>query len=457
MARGDFMLKRKAYDKLLEWKKEEKKKALCIIGARQIGKTTVVRQFAQENYEYFVEINFLLDDKASAIFSGALDANTIITNLTAYVQKPMEAGKTLILFDEIQECPNARTAIKFLVEDGRYDYVETGSLLGVRYKEVKSYPVGFEEIYRMYPMDFEEYLWANGVQESTIQYLGKCFSKREKVTESVHNTLTKLFLSYIVVGGMPQVVQTYVDTHDIGKVVANQNELLELYRLDIAKYAKGNDKIKIKSIYDSIPSQLNDKNRRFILKSIDEHGRQNRYENSFEWLADAGVALPCFNVTEPQPPLQLNEKHNLFKLFMGDTGLLCAACMENIQFDVLQGNLEVNLGSVLENIMAQAIKGNGYDLHYYDSKKIGEIDFVIQNGTKVDILEIKSGNDFKKHPAINKIMEIPSWNFGQVLVFGKGNVEKDVDVVYLPWYMIMFYKPEQVLQSQIFEVDLNGL
>ena len=451
------MLKRKAYDKLLEWKKEEKKKALCIIGARQIGKTTVVRQFAQENYEYFVEINFLLDDKASAIFSGALDANTIITNLTAYVQKPMEAGKTLILFDEIQECPNARTAIKFLVEDGRYDYVETGSLLGVRYKEVKSYPVGFEDIYRMYPMDFEEYLWANGVQESTIQYLGKCFSKREKVTESVHNTLTKLFLSYIVVGGMPQVVQTYVDTHDIGKVVANQNELLELYRLDIAKYAKGNDKIKIKSIYDSIPSQLNDKNRRFILKSIDEHGRQNRYENSFEWLADAGVALPCFNVTEPQPPLQLNEKHNLFKLFMGDTGLLCAACMENIQFDVLQGNLEVNLGSVLENIMAQAIKGNGYDLHYYDSKKIGEIDFVIQNGTKVDILEIKSGNDFKKHPAINKIMEIPSWNFGQVLVFGKGNVEKDGDVVYLPWYMIMFYKPEQVLQSQIFEVDLNGL
>lgn len=457
MARGDFVLKRKAYDKLLEWKKEEKKKALCIIGARQIGKTTVVRQFSQENYEYFVEINFLLDDKASAIFSGALDANTIITNLTAYVQKPMEAGKTLILFDEIQECPNARTAIKFLVEDGRYDYVETGSLLGVRYKEVKSYPVGFEEIYRMYPMDFEEYLWANGVQESTIQYLEECFRKREKVTESVHNTLTKLFLSYIVVGGMPQVVQTYVDTHDIGKVVANQNEILELYRLDIAKYAKGNDKIKIKSIYDSIPSQLNDKNRRFILKSIDEHGRQNRYENSFEWLADAGVALPCFNVTEPQPPLQLNEKHNLFKLFMGDTGLLCAACMENIQFEVLQGNLEVNLGSILENIMAQAIKGNGYDLHYYDSKKIGEIDFVIQNGTKVDVLEIKSGNDFKKHPAINKITEIPSWNFEQVLVFCKGNVEKDGDVVYLPWYMIMFYKPEQVLQSQIFEVDLSGL
>ena len=451
------MLKRKAYDRLLEWKKEKKKKALCIIGARQIGKTTVVRQFAQENYEYFVEINFLLDDKVSAIFSGALDANTIITNLTAYVQKPMEAGKTLILFDEIQECPNARTAIKFLVEDGRYDYVETGSLLGVRYKEVKSYPVGFEEIYRMYPIDFEEYLWANGVQESTIQYLKTCFSKREEVSESVHNILTKLFLSYIVVGGMPQVVQTYVDTHDIGKVVANQNELLELYRLDIAKYAKGNDKIKIKSIFDSIPSQLNDKNRRFILKSIDEHGRQNRYENSFEWLADAGVALPCFNVTEPQPPLQLNAKHNLFKLFMGDTGLLCAACMENIQFDVLQGNLDVNLGSILENIMAQAIKGNGYDLHYYDSKKIGEIDFVIQNGTKVDLLEIKSGKDFKKHPAVNKVMDIPSWNFVKVIVFCKGNIEKDGDVVYLPWYMIMFYKSEQMLDSQKFEVDLKGL
>ena len=451
------MLKRKAYTKLLEWKREKNKKALCIIGARQIGKTTVVRQFAKENYEHFVEINFLLDEKAAQIFEGALDADSIITNLTAYVQTALEPGKTLILLDEIQECPNARTAIKFLVEDGRFDYVETGSMLGVRYKEVRSYPVGFEEIYRMYPMDFEEYLWANGVQNSTILYLKECFENLKMVSQSVHDTLNKLFLSYIVVGGMPQVVQTFVNSHDIGKVIANQNEIIELYRLDIAKYAKTSEKMKIKAIYDSIPAQLNEKNRRFILSAIDENGRHNRYENSFQWLAEAGVALPCYNVTEPQPPIQINAKHNLFKLFMGDTGLLCAACMANIQFDILQGNVEVNLGSLLENVMAQAVKANGFNLYYYDSKKLGELDFVIQNGMDIDLLEIKSGNDFKKHNAIDNAKNISNWKFGKIYVFCKGNIEFENEIIYLPWYMIMFYKNNPIIQNTIFEIDLSNL
>lgn len=451
------MLKRKAYQKLLEWKNGEKRKALCIIGARQIGKTTIVRNFAKEQYENFVEINFLIDENAKTIFSDSLDADTIITNLTAYVRTPMEPGKTLILLDEIQECPNARTAIKFLVEDGRFDYIETGSLLGVRYKEVRSYPVGFEEIYHMYPMDFEEYLWANGVQHSTIDTLKTCFENIMPISESVHITLNKLFLSYIVVGGMPSIVQTYVDTHDIGKVIANQNEIIELYRLDISKYAVGADKIKIKAIFDSIPSQLNNKNRRFILSSIDEHGRQNRYANSFEWLAEAGVALPCYNVTEPQPPMQMNEKHSLFKLFMADTGLLCAACMENIQFDILQGKVEVNLGSVLENVMAQQIKSNGFQLHYYDSKKYGELDFVIQNGMKTDLIEVKSGNNYKSHSALDKVSAVENWRFGKKYVFCKGNIGKENDVIYLPWYMVMFYKHSQVEKNMLYEVDISNL
>lgn len=451
------MLKRKAYQKLLEWKSTKNEKALCIIGARQIGKTTIVRSFAKEHYENFVEINFLIDENAKTIFAGSLDADTIITNLTAYVRTSMKPGNTLVLFDEIQECPNARTAIKFLVEDGRFDYIETGSLLGVRYKEVRSYPVGFEEIYRMYPMDFEEYLWANGVQDSAIDNLKLCFESMSPISESIHNTLNKLFLSYIVVGGMPSVVQTYVDTHDIGKVIANQNEILELYRLDISKYATGADKVKIKAIFDSIPSQLNDKNRRFILSNIDEKGRQNRYANSFEWLAEAGVALPCYNVKEPQPPLQMNEKHNLFKLFMADTGLLCAACMENIQFDILQGNVDVNLGSILENIMAQQIKSNGFQLHYYDSKKYGEIDFVIQNGMKIDLIEVKSGNNYKSHSALKKVCAVDNWTFGNRYVFCKGNVERENEIIYLPWYLIMFYKHSQVGKNMLYEVDISDL
>lgn len=451
------MLYRKAYEKLLEWKVQDHKKALCVVGARQIGKTTLIRKFGTDNYKNFVEINFITDHQAGKIFSGSLDADTIITNLTAYIRKPMEPGKTLVLLDEVQECPNVRTAVKFLVEDGRFDYIESGSLLGVKYKEIRSYPVGFEEIYRMYPMDFEEYILANGVQNSTIEYLRHCFETLTPISDSVHHTMIKLFFSYIVVGGMPQVVQTYVDTHDIGRVITNQNDILEQYRLDISKYATGNDKIKIKAIFDSIPSQLNAKNRRFILNSIDEKGRQNRYANSFEWLEDAGVGLPCYNVTEPQPPLQLNEKHSLFKLFMNDTGLLCAACMENIQFDILNENLDINRGSILENIMAQLIKSNGFSLHFFDAKKYGELDFVIQNGMNIDLVEIKSGKDYKKHTTLDKILAVDEWTFNRAYVFCKGNIESYVDVVYLPWYQIMFFKPDAIPKGLKYEVDISNL
>ena len=451
------MLYRKAYDKLLEWKKQPKRKALCIMGARQIGKTTVIRQFGQDQYECFVEINFITNPDAAKIFAGNLDADTIITNLTAYTRKAMIPGKTLVLLDEIQACPDARTAIKFLVEDGRFDYIESGSLLGVKYKEVRSYPVGFEELYQMYPMDLEEYLWANGVQRPTIQYLRNCYENHTPVTEAIHQTLCKLFYSYIVVGGMPDVVQTYVDTHDIAQVIARQTEILELYRLDIAQYAQGNDKIKIRSIFDSIPSQLNDKKRRFILSALDPNGRQLRYADSFNWLADAGVALPCYNVEQPQPPLTLSEKRNLFKLFMGDTGLLCAACMENVQFGILNGDLQINMGSILENMIAQQLRSNGFHLNYYDGKKTGEIDFVVQNGMRVDLVEVKSGNDFKVHSAMNRIRKVEGWNFGQASVFCKGNVETDGGVQYYPWYMIMFMTAYQAPKEMKYEIDLSAL
>lgn len=451
------MLKRKAYDKLLDWKKQPNKKALCITGARQIGKTTLIREFAKQNYANFIEINFITDEGAADIFSGSLDADTLITNITAFTRKSLVEGDTLILLDEIQQCPNARTAIKFLVEDGRFDYVESGSLLGVGYNNVKSFPVGFEEIYRMYPMDFEEYLWANGVQNSTIAYLKECFDKLSPISESVHNTMNKLFYSYIVVGGMPEAVQIYVDTHDIAKVVDYQTNILNQYRMDISQYAKDNEKIKIQSIFDSIPAQLNEKNRRFYINSLNKNARLNRYENSFTWLSDAGVALPCYNVEEPTPSLQLNEKHSLFKLFMDDVGLLCAACMENIQFPILNGDLSINLGSVLENVIAQQLKSNGFKLYYFDSNKHGEIDFVVQNGMHIDIVEVKSGNDYKKHKALDNVMSVREWKFGACYVLCKGNISKDADVIYLPWYLVMFIKQSELPDSLKYEIDLSGL
>ena len=451
------MLKRKAYERLLRWKNAENRKALCVLGARQIGKTTLIREFAKEHYEHFVEINFIEEPRAKEIFMGNQDADSIITNLTAYKMQPMEPGKTLVLFDEIQEYPDVRTAMKFLVEDGRFDYIESGSLLGVKFKDITSYPVGFEETYRMYPMDLEEFLWANGVQESTIDHLRECYESRTPVSLSIHNTLNKLFYSYIVIGGMPEAVQIYVDTHDVAKVIHFQQEILKQYRLDISQYANESDKLKIQAIYDSLPSQLNDKNRRFFVNSVDKNARIERYENSFKWLADAGVALPCYNVSVPQAPLKLNEKHSLFKLFMNDVGLLCAACMENIQFDILNGNLDINLGSILENVMAQQLKANGFSLRYFDSKKYGELDFVIQNGLKTRLVEIKSGSDYKKHKALDNVRAVSEWTFESSTVFCKGNTESENGIDYLPWYMILFFRPEQLPEEFKYEIDLSAL
>ena len=275
--------------------------------------------------------------------------------------------------------------------------------------------------------------------------------------DSVHETLCKLFYSYLVVGGMPETVQIYIDTHDIAKVVLNQRSILDLYRLDIAKYAEKSDKLKIKAIFDSIPAQLNEKNRRFKLNSINASARHIRYEDSFNWLADAGVALPCYNVTEPQAPLQISEKRNLFKLYMNDVGLLCASCMENIQFDLLMGNVEINMGSILENAFAQNLKSNGFELHYYDSKKIGELDFVLQKGLHTELVEIKSGNNYKNHLAMDHAMKVEQWEFEQSIVFSKSNVEKEADVLCLPWYMILFFMQEKEPEKLIYEIDLSGL
>lgn len=450
------MLKRTIEEKFLEWKNDQNHKALFITGARQIGKTYSIRQFAKKYYSNVIEINFIEDESAQTIFDSVGNVDMMITNITAYTGKKIVPGKTLIFLDEIQECPNARTAIKFLVDDGRCDYIESGSLLGVRYKEVKSYPVGYETVVQMYPLSFREFLYANGVEEDTITYLKKAYETRTKVSESVHQTMIRLFQYYMIVGGMPDVVQRFVDTHDIGQVVEIQNSILELYRQDISKYAI-NDKTKIKDIFDRIPSELNEKNKRFILRSLSQSARMERYENSFLWLSDAGVALPCYNVTEPVMPLKINEKHNLFKLFLVDTGLLCAASFENVQFEILQGNLDVNMGSILENVFAQMLTENGFSIRYYDKKGKCELDFVIQRGNQVLPLEIKSGNSYHEHASLNYALKTEQWNLKEGIVFCTGNIEVNQNVTYLPWYMAMFLKPDKIEKGYVVDVDLSGL
>ena len=454
---GVCMLYRKAYDKLKDWKQQKNRTALCIQGARQIGKTTLVREFGRNEYKCFIEFNFVSDMDARHVFDGNLDVNTIIEGLSALARKPLIPGNTLILFDEIQECPNARTAIKFLVEDGRFDYIETGSLLGVKNKVVRSFPVGFEELYTMYPMDFEEFILANGVQKTTIDTMREAYNARVPVSDVIHTTISKLFYSYIIVGGMPKIVQTYVQSHDIARVIKEQNAILDLYRQDISKYAVGSERHKIRAIFDSIGSQLNEKNRRFTVNSLKSSARLERYEDSFNWLIDAGVANPCYNIEEPKVPLVLNEKRSFFKLYMGDTGLLCALSMDNIQFSILQGDLSVNMGSILENVMSQIFVSNGFSLHYFDKKKYGELDFVIQNGSSIYLIEIKSGNDYKKHAALDRVLDVAEWKTKDAIVFCKDNVFQEGGILYLPWYMAIFFKRKHLSEGFTFKVDLSGL
>lgn len=444
---------RKVEEQLTSWKASKKKKALLITGARQIGKTYIIRAFGKKNYKSFVELNFITQPDAKKIFSGNLDAETIIMNLSAFTNEELIPGETLIFLDEIQECPNARTAIKFLVEDGSYDYIESGSLLGVNYKAVPSYPVGFEECIQMYPMDFEEFCIANNIKKELLDYLKDCYQKRIPPTDLIHEKMINMFKYYIIVGGMPDVVKTFIEHKDIKQVIAVQNDILNLYRQDISKYTS-KEKVKVTNIFDRIPSELDQKNRRFNLASIDRNARLREYEDSFVWLSDAGVALPCYNLNELRAPLKISEQRRLFKLFMCDTGLLCAMCLENIQFEILQGNLSVNMGGILENVFAQQLKSNGFSLRYYNRQKNGEIDFVVQKGSDVLPIEIKSGKTYKMHSALNNILEIEEWDLKKGFVFCQGNYESVEKIHYIPWYMIMFLKVEEQEYSNI-QLDIS--
>ena len=455
--KGDNFMDRNVTKEFEKWLKSTRKTALFVDGARQIGKTYSLREFGRAHYAHFAELNFLEDPAAKAIFDGNLDADTLVTNLTAYLRTPLEPGNTVVFFDEIQECPNARTAIKFLVEDGRYDYMESGSLLGVNYKHVPSMPVGFETVVHMYPMDFEEFCLANGVPENTFHYLRECYETKTQVTPAVHETMLELFRYYVVVGGMPAAVQTFVDTRDIGQVMTEQKNILALYRKDIGQYTSEAERVKVTDIFDRIPSQLDDKNRRFVLSSISSNARQREYEAAFLWLSNAGVALPCYNLTEPKTPLKLNEKRSLFKLFLNDVGLLCAAGLDQVQFDILQGDVSVNMGSVLENVFAEELKTAGFDLRYYNGKKIGEVDFIVQKGHAVIPVEVKSGKDYHVHAALNNVLSVEEWGIGDALVFCMGNVEQVKTVTYLPWYMIMFFKQNQLPENMVVALDLSAL
>lgn len=428
--------------------------ALLLTGARQTGKTYACRELGK-TFKQFVEINFIENPEMIEFFRNVTSADEIILRLTAVTQKTLVPGETLIFFDEVQKCDNLITAIKFLVDDGRFRYILSGSLLGVELKDVRSQPVGYMGIKEVYPLDFEEFLINMGVSEIVMENLKGCWENRSEVDPIVHEKLLQYFRLYLIVGGMPAALAEYKKSNNINNVMRIQNEIISLYRKDISQYAT-TDKLKIKEIFDVVPSELDAKNKRFILKNMNEHARFDRYKDSFLWLKDAGVVIPVYNVSEPKPPLKLSETRNLFKLFSNDVGLLSAQYADGIQLKLLNGNSSLNIGAVYENLVAEELQTHGFSLYYYNNKRRGEVDFVVYAGDKIVPIEVKSGKDYQRHAALKNMMSDYADVKYDPIVFCNGNVADSDGIIYMPIYMIMFLKPVES-SIGVYKIDIGPL
>ena len=433
----------------------EHNKALLLTGARQVGKTYAFRKFGRENFENVIEINFVEDRSAIGFLDGSAGAKEMILRISALTEGKMVPGRTLIFFDEVQEYPEIVTLIKFLVDEGSYRYALSGSLLGVELKDLRSEPVGYMDVMDMYPLDFEEFALAVGVSQSIIDSLSASFADRTPVDPVVHERMMKVFRLYLVVGGMPAAVAKYIESNNLRLVEEEQKAILKLYRRDIAKYDP-DDKLYLNEIFDLIPSELNAQNKRFILKKLNENFKFSRYYNSFLWLKSAGVAIPVYNVEEPQYPLKLSEQRNLFKLFQNDVGLLACQYSAGLQLKLLQGEVNLNYGGTFENAAAQELTAHGFSLAYYNNKKLGELDFVVTYEDKVLPLEIKSGKDYSRHSALDNVLKVQNYHIERAVVFCNDNVSTDGAVTYLPIYMLMFLKTGRQ-EDIIYRLDLDGI
>ncbi len=428
--------------------------ALLIVGARQIGKTYSIREFGK-TFKSFVEINFIESPEAVELFRGAKSSKDILFRLSAIATAPLIKGETLIFFDEVQLCPDIVTAIKFLVDDGLYRYILSGSLLGVELKSLRSEPVGYMGVMDMFPVDFEEFMLCVGINDTIIESLRKAWRERSAVDTFVHNKIMELFRLYLIVGGMPAAVDKYVESYNLQDVLEVQQDIIRLYKRDIAQYDLDN-KLYIEEIFNLIPPELNAKNKRFILKRLNEHAKFDRIENSFLWLTNVGVARPVYNVEEPKIPLLLSRSRNLFKLFQSDVGLLACQYADGIQMKIIRGDKGINFGSIYENVVAQELVAHGIVPYYYNSKKRGELDFVIELNGKVLPVEVKSGKDYETHRALSNIMDCEEYDLPEAIVFSNDNLRVDGKIVYAPVYMAMFLERNNTAPT-FYKVDLSGL
>lgn len=447
------MLKRKIDDYIINYYKSSRN-ALLITGARQTGKTYSIRQFGK-SFKSFIEINFIETPEAVELFRGTKSSSDILLRLSTLTSTPLIKGETLVFFDEVQQCPDIVTAIKFLVDEGSYRYILSGSLLGVELKDLRSEPVGYMGVKNMYPLDFEEFITGVGINGKIIKSLHEAWIDRRPVDEFVHGKLMELFRLYLVVGGMPAAVNKYIESNNLQEEMTVQQDIIRLYKRDITHYDP-NNKLYIEEIFNLIPPELNAKNKRFILKRLNEHAKFERIENSFLWLTNAGVALPVYNIEEPKTPLLLARSRNLFKLFQNDIGLLACQYAEGIQLRIIKGDKDINFGSVYENAVAQELVAHDIIPYYYNNKKRGELDFVIEWNGKILPIEIKSGKYYETHRALSNIMDCKEYDLPEAIVFNNENLRVTGKIVYAPVYMVMFLEKNNAAPAY-YKIDLSGL
>jgi predicted AAA+ superfamily ATPase len=458
------MLKRKIESVLSEWKNSKLKKPLVIKGIRQCGKTYIVRKFAKENYESVVYMNFILEPDKKTAFTGNIDVETIILNLSALIPNSRFInGKTCIILDEIQECREARTALKSF-QDGRFDVIATGSLLGVKgygksEKDVDegqdSIPVGYENVVEMYPLDFEEFLWANGINEKVVATVKSCFENETVVPDGIHKVMMELLYRYVIVGGLPDVVNTFLETKNIEQTYHVQRSLIAEYEDDMVKYAADEDKPRIRECFESIPKQLAKDNKKFQYSVVRKGARSAQYIGSIQWLEDAGIAKRCYNTKVTELPLEGNAVSDCFKLYTTDIGLLVSMLDYGTQADILKGNLLGYKGAIFENLIADFLCKSGQKLYYYQKDSGLELDFLVRYKSECVVIEVKAKSGQAK--SLKTVLKNKNvYHINNAFKLGKHNVGREGEVLTIPLYMGFLIK-EKLADVIVPDIDLGLL
>lgn len=440
-------------DTLVHWKADPARLPLVVHGQRQVGKTTSVLEFARRNYETVYELNFMEHPEFVSVFEGELDADSILRKLSmAFPGVHRVDGSTLVFLDEIQHCPNGRTALKFLAKDKRFDVIASGSLLGLNHNEERSFPVGYVQNLQLGPLDFEEFLWAHGIGEDIVGYLRTCLEERKAVEEFIHTSMLSYFTTYMIIGGMPAVVDSHVRTQDYSIALGIQRDIVKGYRNDVVKYAPDDEKAKILRTFDSITSQLAKDYKKFQYSVIDKGARSRSHGGALLWLKDAGIVTFCNNLSSIQLPLAGFCIDDKFKVYMADTGLLMSMYDDGTAFAIQSGALGLFKGAFYENIIAQCLTSQGIPLYYFSPSSSLEIDFIISYEHEPCLVEVKSGEN-KKSKSLNTVLLSGKYNVERAIRLSRNNVGESGGILSLPLYMVMFLRNEDSMLPKLASAD----